>query len=219
MRYAVYLTPPHGSPLLERAEAWLGRSALSGAVGEPAAPHQARVAAPARYGFHATMRAPFSLAPGVSEADLIARFRAFAAEQPPLEVTLEIAELGHFVALEAIDHAPVAAAAEAVVRAFESARAPLDEADRARRSPGLLDARGRELLDAWGYPFVMERFVFHMTLSGSIEAVAVPAVTEAAAAHFDGLLGVPHRLVYAIFREDEPKGPFSIIATQDDLGE
>ena len=62
MRYAVYLTPPDGSGLLRAAEAWLGRSAYGRPTGPPAAPDAAMASVPARYGFHATMRAPFRLA-------------------------------------------------------------------------------------------------------------------------------------------------------------
>ncbi|WP_157961526.1 DUF1045 domain-containing protein [Acuticoccus kandeliae] len=216
MRYAVYLTPPRGAPFLGAAERWLGRSAFTGTVSEPEAPVEARAATPARYGFHATMRAPFRLADGASEGDLVAAFHDFCAENPPLSVALEIAELSHFVALGAVDTAPVVAAGEAAVRAFEPWRAALDEADLARRQPALLDARGRELLDAWGYPYVMERFVFHMTLSGSLDPAAVPEVKRCAAAHFEPHLATPQTLHHALFREDEPNGPFTIIATQDD---
>ena len=40
--------------------------------------------------------------------------------------------------------------------------------DRARRRPELLTARQRDHLDRWGYPYVMEDFRFHMTLTSRL---------------------------------------------------
>jgi len=55
-------------------------------------------------------------------------------------------------------------------REFDSFRAPLTAADRARRNPSGLTPRQREYLDRWGYPYVMEEFRFHMTLTGRLAA-------------------------------------------------
>ncbi|MBJ3775420.1 DUF1045 domain-containing protein [Acuticoccus mangrovi] len=217
MRYALYLTPRRDDPLTAAAEAWLGRSAFTGATGDAQAPIAAHAATPARYGFHGTMRAPFRLAEGRTEADLLAHFAVFAATTPPLEVRLAVRPLARFLALMAVDHEPVAAAEKKGVLHFEPLRAPLTEAERSRRNPGALDSRLRELLDTYGYPYVLERFVFHMTLTGSVDPAGLEAVEAAATAHFGALLDTPRTLVHAIFREDEPNGPFSIIATQDDL--
>jgi len=215
VRYAVYLTPPKDSPLATAAEEWLGRSAFTGAVFEPAAPAAAHAHVPARYGFHATLRAPFRLANGVTEEDLTAAFAAFAETHQPIAAHLAVGRLAHFLALVAEDHAPLAAAAEEALNAFDRLRAPLTQEERARRRPEALDERGRELLDRWGYPHVMERFTFHMTLTGPMEADDTVAVDDAARAFFASLLSRPHTLVHALFREDVPGGPFHAIATQD----
>src|SRR5262249_2220033 len=47
---------------------------------------------------------------------------------------------------------------------------PLTDADRARRNPARLTPRQRDYLERWGYPYVMEEFRFHMTLTGRLEA-------------------------------------------------
>lgn len=214
MRYAIYLTPPQNTTLAEAAAVWLGRSPFRPGTMTPAAPPAASAHVPARYGFHATLRAPFHLADGAGEADLLAAFEAFAAARPALRPVLAIAPLSRFLAFRS-DDAALAETAEASLAAFEPLRAPLSEADRARRDPEALDARGRELLERWGYPFVMERFVFHMTLSGPLGAGAeADAVRAAARAHFGALDGAAHSLVHAVYREDEPGGPFRVIATQ-----
>jgi len=56
------------------------------------------------------------------------------------------------------------------VRDFDKFRAPLTADDRARRNPSALTPRQCEHLDRWGYPYVMEDFRFHMTLTGRLEA-------------------------------------------------
>lgn len=213
MRYAIYLTPPPGAPLLAAAEAWLGRSAFSPARLTPAAPAAARSEVPARYGFHATLKAPFALRDGVAEADLRAAFEAFAGG--PLDVVLGIVSLGDFLALVSPEPA-LGALADRAVRHFEPLRAPLTAAERARRNPDVLDARGVALLEEWGYPHVFERFRFHMTLTGGIAAGDMAPVHAAAAAHFAGLLMRPDRLVPAVFAEHEPGGPFEVVAIAAD---
>src|SRR5207245_1192733 len=55
-------------------------------------------------------------------------------------------------------------------RDFDSFRAPLGAEDRARRRPEKLTERQRDYLDRWGYPYVMEEFRFHMTLTGRLDA-------------------------------------------------
>ena len=213
MRYAVYLTPPQGSPLEEAARTWLGRSAYDGSTVDPQAPPEARAGVPGRYGFHATMRAPFRPA-AEAEAAMEPMFRSLANELPPPSVRLRVASLGSFVALTAVEEEELCRAAVRVLELTEPLRAPLSEDERARRRPETLDARALELLDAWGYPHVMERFQFHMTLSGPIDASAIDVVQAAARSHFGDLLERAHELRYALFVEDEPGGPFRIIRCQ-----
>jgi hypothetical protein len=119
--------------------------------------------------------------------------------------------LGSFLALLS-DDAALTALAEEAVRRFEPLRAPLSEADLARRNVGALDERERELLASWGYPYVMDRFRFHMTLTGSLPPGAAAPVAAAARAHFGPLLARPQRLVPAVFAEAAPDSPFRVLA-------
>ena len=77
MRYALYFTPAQDDPLTVAAARWLGRDAFSGgrvAQGEeaPLSDETLREATadPRRYGFHATLKAPFELKAGCSLAAL-----------------------------------------------------------------------------------------------------------------------------------------------------
>ncbi|KPQ06112.1 MAG: putative phosphonate metabolism protein [Rhodobacteraceae bacterium HLUCCA12] len=166
-RYALYFVPPRG-PLAETAARWLGRDAETGATGAHPHPALAVLSVNARrYGFHATLKAPFRLAEGQTEDDLVAAVEVFAAGARPFSIAgLRVASLDGFLALVP-DGEPEAlnAFAAQVVTRFERFRAPLTEAERAGRNPDRLNPRQRALLDRHGYPFVLDQFRFHMTLT------------------------------------------------------
>jgi ribose 1,5-bisphosphokinase len=77
MRYALYFAPQPGSPWAEAGNGWLGRDAERGIdIAQAQVPRIPAVllsqltSGARRYGFHATLKAPFHLAPGFSEANL-----------------------------------------------------------------------------------------------------------------------------------------------------
>ena len=127
---------------------------------------------PRRYGFHATLKAPFALASGISEAALVDGASAFSAQRESFIVPpLEVATIGRFIALvPAAANTELDSLAAECVRAFEPMRAPLSEADLVRRMAAALTPRQIAYLESWGYPYVFEDFQFHMTLTGSLEA-------------------------------------------------
>lgn len=178
-RYAVYFAPSAGGALWRFGSAWLGRDAETGAYparppAEGFAPQRLDelTAEPRRYGFHGTLKPPMALAPGRSEADLLAACAGFAASRTAFEAPPpRLAALGRFLALVPSAPSPeLDALAADCVRAFDALRAPLTarELDR-RRASGLSDRQDRHLRD-WGYPYVMEEFRFHMTLTGGLDA-------------------------------------------------
>lgn len=174
-RYAVYYAPPAGE-FASRAARWLGRHAETGEM----LPHPeagfdvaALTAEPRRYGFHATLKPPFRLAEGRDIAGLHAALQDVAAALAPVSLDgLTPARIGRFLALipEGETAALQSFAAEIVTR-LEPFRAALTPAEVARRRPGTLTPRQRELLAQYGYPYVLEEFRFHMTLTdGTPEA-------------------------------------------------
>lgn len=216
MRAAIYFTPPAGAPLTEAAARWLGRDAFSGEPTREADPLiDPLVAEPARYGFHATLRAPFRLAEGRSVAALDEALADFAAARETFVVpSLALARLGPFFALVPADTGHELRALEsAVLKAFEPFRAPLTEAEIARRRPERLTARQRRYLAERGYPFVLEEFRFHLTLTGPLgpdEAGAVEPSLRERLADFDGAPLLIDAL--ALFVEPEPGAPFRVQA-------
>lgn len=164
-RYAIYYTPEAG-PFEDFGARWLGRDLRRG-VDLPAQ-GGAVTDVPRRYGFHATLKAPFALTEGATEARLRERLRRVAAANAPVSLPggLQLVHHHGFLALMPVPQPrALADLAASMVRDFDSFRAPLTPADRARRNPDALPPRQREQLDRWGYPWIFGDFRFHMTLS------------------------------------------------------
>ncbi|MBC7149487.1 MAG: DUF1045 domain-containing protein [Rhizobium sp.] len=224
MRYALYFTPPADDPLTLSAAAWLGRDAFSGDTiaieAADAFPTETMVSLtedPRRYGFHATIKAPFELAEGQSEDALVERYRAFCASRAAFDIpSIVVGQLGPFFALvPAVTHPPLQDFAAAVVETFEPFRAPLSEADIARRKPERLGEAQRAHLLRWGYPYVMEEFRFHMTLTGPVEPTQADAMRQLASTRFAAFTDKPLRISgLALFVERQRGAPFTVHAWQ-----
>lgn len=178
-RYAVYYALPAENALWQRAQAWLGRDCESGEVlAQPALDGwrmeeiAAATESPRHYGFHATLKAPFRLAPGTAPRALHDALAAFAGRQRPfLAPPLQVSAIGSFIALTLSAPSPgIQALADAAVTELDSLRAPPTEAEIGRRLAAGLAPRQEALLRRWGYPYVLEEFRFHMTLTGSLPA-------------------------------------------------
>ena len=217
-RFAVYFAPAESSLLWHRACHWLGRDPSSGETlpqpkldGFDAARFESLTESARRYGFHATLRSPFRLASGCDADRLAATAAAFARISPPVALgPVAIRNLDGFLAImpETQTRELTGFAANCVSR-FETCRAPLTEIERARRLTAGLSARQAELTDQYGYPYVMEAFRFHMTLTDRLSGADRDLILPAAEAYFAEALAQPFvldRLV--IFHEPEPGMPF-----------
>lgn len=219
VRYAIYFAPAVGSAWWRFGSGWLGRDEARDAplpqplpAGFHAAAFAAATAEPHRYGFHATLKAPFRLVPDADEGRLLRRLAALAATLravplPPLKAVL----LDDFVALVPSAPAPaLAALAARCVLDLDDLRAPLSAEELARRRPERLDGLGRELLERHGYPHVLERFRFHMTLSGGVDSQTAERLLGAAAPVVARLnVDAPLRLDrLCLFRQSGSGAPF-----------
>ncbi len=215
MRVAVYAAPAPESELARLAAAWLGRDAFTGRSTRATDPERDPwVVEPARYGFHATLKAPFRVTESTDLDTVAARLAAFCAGRPaPLIRRLVLARLGAFLALVPQDIDPALAALEAdVLRTFEPFRAPLSEAEIARRRPDRLTERQRGHLLRWGYPFVLDEFRFHMTVTGPVPEGA-EHLERALGSHFATVLDRPRALDgLGLFVEPGPGEPFHVHA-------
>lgn len=222
-RYALYFVPAQESALWRFGCRTIGYDAVSGMETAPVAPPGAGAIGwaeatdePRRYGFHATLKAPFFLRNGLGEAELIDSLAEFTRRQAVIPgLGLEVAALGSFVAL--VLGAPNAAVQDfafRVVDAFEPFRAPLSASDRERRLAAPLTPRQIVSLDQYGYPYVGTDFRFHMTLTGRLVPDRITEVRDALARAFAAAVTDPATAIdqIALFRQPERTGRFRLIA-------
>jgi hypothetical protein len=176
-RAAIYAAPHPDDPLWAFGSTTLGYDAARGALVSRPPPLRLTperwdelTAEPRRYGFHATLKAPFRLSAGIGLkrlSEAISRFCEGRRAVAPFP--LEVRAIGEFLALVPAsapeDLAPLAAS---VVTNFDGFRAGLSQAERERRLPAKLSARQAGYLERFGYPYVLEEFRFHMSLTGKV---------------------------------------------------
>ena len=220
-RYAIYYAAAPGSAIDRFGSSLLGYDAYSGddlpfpdGVTETMPDWRDLTHDPRKYGFHATLKAPMALAPGKTEAQIVAACEFFADWPRPVPVIKPVVDsISGFVAVvPAEPPAELELLAADATRAFDSFREPLTPADRARRNPAKLTPRQCDYLDRWGYPYVMEEFRFHMTLTGRLPAErreSVVAMLRSRFASVDIATLAVDRL--ALFRQDDAASRFRII--------
>lgn len=215
-RFALYYAPEPG-PFADAAAAWLGWDLAAGKSVTQPGPDLPRplaeiTAAPRKYGFHATLKPPFRLADGVSPADLAQATARLATRLAPLELAgLQMVALDGFLALiPRGDQAALQGLAAEVVRDLEPYRAPLTADEITRRRPERLTPRQRDLLAIYGYPYVMEQFQFHLTLSGPLGDDGA-AVAKAADVHFAGLIPQPFHIGALCLCGEDASGRFHLL--------
>ena len=187
-RYAVYAMPDPASPLFLRASRWLGWDSVAAAMARFPEQHELDnpgsldieliTRTPRKYGFHGTVKPPMRLAEGYDGSMLIARAGELAAELAPVTIpAMDITEIGSFLALAPSESdTDLAELAENIVTGLDEFRQPADAAEMEKRRAAGLSARQDELLRIWGYPYVLDGFRFHMTLSGRLDPDKVPMV-------------------------------------------
>lgn len=220
-RYAIYFAPGPSSDLWHLGSAWLGWNADAASpcmpprLKELSASHIAAVTKGASaYGFHATLKPPFRLAPPFSEEALMEFARGFVSARRPFAFSrLEVTELGEFLALRPEKELPeIDRLAAACVEAFDVFRAPLTEADIARRRAVGLSARQEAFLTQWGYPYVMEEYRFHMTLTDRLTREERTRIRPVLSGLFQEVLNAPVPVDgIALFVQKSPAEPFRVL--------
>ncbi|MCK1744175.1 DUF1045 domain-containing protein [Bradyrhizobium sp. 139] len=220
-RYAIYFAAGADSALSRFGAELLGYDAHTG--NEQSFPDEALRAAadwhditadPRRYGFHATLKAPMALEPGSTEADLVAACATFAGKARPIpSIRPTVDSISGFIAVipaEPVDTLQQLAAD--CVCDFDGFRRALTAEDRVRRKPEKLSERQRDYLDRWGYPYAMEEFRFHMTLTGRLDSERRRPILEMLRARF-AALGLDTLTIdrIALFKQDDAKARFRII--------
>jgi Protein of unknown function (DUF1045) len=231
-RYAVYFTPRENTPWARAGSQWLGRCIYSGRPYEPpiiegmtAAEFRALTQTPCRYGWHATLKAPFRLAvnqQAVTEATLIDAIRELASSMRAFTLPrLKAGVFRNFIALRVDgDQKRINAVARTCVTSLHHFAHGLNEQDFKRMRHANLSAEQDRLLLQWGYPWVLDQFQFHMSLSGSIDGLDLEtrwALLNAARTHFSIQENCRVDQI-CLFCEPAPNEPFVLIERFDLLG-
>lgn len=220
-RYALFFSPEIGSPLDDFGRRWLRRDAGGGDLPAPIiAPGitDDRLAwitsSPRHYGFHGTLKPPFELAADQSEERFYEAVEKFAVDCLPFHIKGLVPKwIGRFLALVPSERdSRLMELADNCVRDFDVFRAePKAEELEKRRAAGL-SPRQEELLQKWGYPYVMDEFGFHFTLTGHMENESEKElIYKAAAPHVAGFADAPVRVAeLCVFEQEDRKTPFII---------
>jgi len=126
--------------------------------------------------------------------------------------TLEIARLGRFLALR--PQGPVTALnalAAACVKDLDSFRAHAGQAELARRRAAGLTPAQEANLQRWGYPYVLDGFRFHITLSGRLKDDVLENVQKALKTQLGPLLPRPFILQDLALMGEAQDGRFHLI--------
>lgn len=190
-RYAIYYQPT--GALADFGAHWLGWDLATGR--DMAHPAIAGVdvstitATPRKYGFHGTIKPPFRLADGTTLGGLIDATASLVRLLNPVQMDgLSLRHIGRFLALTPDGNATaLTALAGHVVAELDAFRAPPTDAELARRRAAGLTPVQDALLLRWGYPYVMDQFKFHLTLTGKLDDTQAATAQTALAAHLPAL--------------------------------
>ncbi|MEO8039020.1 MAG: DUF1045 domain-containing protein [Betaproteobacteria bacterium] len=199
-RYAIYYAPDRDSALWRAGVCWLGRDPETREIVAPPAidglaPARQRqiTESPRRYGWHGTLKAPFALSPGVAVDDLVAEMQRFCARREPFPLPpLAVGVVDGFIAVVPSRGSVILDdLAAACVECFDPFRAPMTATERSRRLGASLSERQLDYLERWGYPYVMDEYRFHMTLTGRLPALDQAALLPWLERHFAAALQRP----------------------------
>jgi hypothetical protein len=186
MRLAIYWAPSQNDPLWQLGNQWLGRNPETNtALPHPQIPNIAELTNdPRHYGFHCTLRPPMRLSTTSAAFAATAQHIAAATRQFPLP-PLTLTPISGFLALTlSTPSLKMHALANLCVRATNPHRAPPSPAELARRRAASLTPRQETRLQTWGYPYVLEEWFFHLTLSRRLTPPELASLLPAAQAHF-----------------------------------
>jgi hypothetical protein len=213
-RYAIYVTPD--GPLGRHGAAWLGWDMAKASP----VPHPdvqgvdiAKITKrPRKYGFHGTIKPPMVLANGAAAEDLSAAATSLVSHLAPVTLAgLNVSRIGGFLALTAIgETGTLASMAANVVKGLDAFRAPATSEELARRRNRPLSPSQERNLSEWGYPYVMDDFQFHITLTAPLNDAE--AITPIVSRHFAPVLPAPYVIDHLTLAGEDSDGMFHSIS-------
>ena len=219
-RYAVYFSPPADSELSKFASSWLGWDAQSAKkISHPifkdlTSDISELTKKQSCYGFHGTLKPPFSLANTKNESELKAAILELSQSIKKFEISAVSLQLinGFAAVVAKYENNEIKNLAKRCVQELDSFRRPESlKVVQKRRSTGL--SKNEEFnLQRWGYPYVMDNFQFHLTLTRKLNPEESKNVMEVLASELNEVLSIalPVRDI-CLFGESHTSGNFQII--------
>ena len=193
MRHAIYFAPNPSCESHRLGSAWLGRDAFTGeSLRQPDVRLPGITTAPRRYGLHGTLKPPFQLKNNAAAALDVAVRNLASQHEGFLTPSLTLAEIDGFLALMPDKPCkPLDELAADCVQRLDDFRSPAGETELRRRRAVGLSARQEQLLLQLGYPYVLDEFRFHITLTERLDAESRAWVLPLAEEYFAPVVGKP----------------------------
>jgi len=189
-RYAIYFVGEPQSEFWTLGSQWLGRCSMNSKIEShldtnnlDSKLRMKMTQHPRRYGWHATLKAPFRLKDGLSIEFLMDKLKNLASELTVFELPiLEVKRLRNFLALTPVENHDrinqISVAAQTCVEYLHEFSEPLTESEISYRNQSNLSSREQALMKQWGYPYVKELYQFHFTLSDGFDALSEFEISE-----------------------------------------
>ena len=211
-RYAIYWTPHPETAMAEFGALWLGGFDTFGLAPELAA---RAISAPAVYGLHATLKAPFHLKDDVAPQALRDALENFCANRrTPAAGGLKPGHYQRYLTLMLNrNEADVDWLAAECVTHFDKFRAPFDEEEDRREEMDDLSPQETAFLREFGYPYVLSAFRFHISLAGPLESAELDEVGNALEPHLASFMSEPLQIQdLSLLGEPRGGGVFEVIS-------
>ena len=176
-RYAIYYVPPQSAQFTQFAASWFGWDVYKSInVKYPVLSDlnydiKEITSTPSKYGLHATLKAPFFLVPDKTIDELRSSLSILSSSIKKFEISsICLKKIAGYIAIvptsqnERINY--LAKKCLEDLDCFRKAE-PLEIINK-RRSVGLSERQEAHLLK-WGYPYVLDNFDFHLTLTEQLE--------------------------------------------------
>jgi hypothetical protein len=221
-RYAIYFVPEADTKFYRYGSSILGYDCYSGKTvdfpgwfGDDAVNWNELTATPRRYGFHATLKAPFHLSPSCTEAQLVKALQNFAALGHAIHsFAPTIRLLNGFFAVVPVEAEPALdTLAASCTTLFDAYRAPMSPQERGRRVALGLNQSQIQNLDRWGDPYALSEFRFHMTLTGKVpagrrKAILATLLNGFRAMRVEAAIAIDR---LALLKQDTPDSAFRVV--------
>ncbi len=222
-RYAIYFVPAADSKLYRYGSAILGYDCYTGAsvdfpaeFGNGAVNWNELTTPPRRYGFHATLKAPFHPSPSCTERQLVNALQNFGGLGHAVRSFAPTVRLldGFFAVVPRQAATALDALAASCTTLFDAYRAPMSPQQRAQRIALGLSRSQIENLDRWGSPYVLAEFRFHLTLTGRVAPSRRKAIIATLLDTFHRM-GVERSIAVdrlALVRQETPDATFRVVS-------